>query len=43
METVRVTDPNIGRVDSSATGSYYVTMTEIRNAIIDHWAQHMYW
>lgn len=43
MAKIRVTDPNITRVDSSATGSYYVTMNEIRNAIIDHWAQHMYW
>jgi hypothetical protein len=43
MEKVRVTDPNIGRVDSSATGSYYVTMDEMYNAINDHWAKHLYW
>lgn len=43
MEKVRITDPNIGRVDSSSSGSYYVTMKEIRDAIINHFAQHMYW
>lgn len=43
MQKVRITDPNIGRVVSGSTGSYYVTFNEIYNGVIDHWAQHLYW
>lgn len=43
MAKYRVTDPNIGRVDSSASGSYYVTKSELLNAINDHPKQELYW
>ncbi|MFV0343389.1 MAG: hypothetical protein ACK5JH_10980 [Anaerocolumna sp.] len=44
MLTIQVTDPNIGRVvTSNTTGKYYVSFSEAYNAVMDHWAQHLYW
>lgn len=38
---IYVTDPNIQRVDKNASGSYYVTIDELYNATVNHFAQQM--
>lgn len=40
---IRVTDPFIGWIDPSSTGSYYVTMDELHLATTNHFANHYYW
>jgi hypothetical protein len=43
INTVRVTDPNIKNVNPSASDQYYVSFSELRQAELDHFAQHYYW
>ena len=38
---IYVTDPNIQRVDKNASGSYYVSIDELYNATVNHFAQQM--